>query len=108
MNLPAHLRLEGSLDEHKHRTPFELDFLVNARLTYLQVLFLLHGGEFLQCPIHHEHERPEILKVSMEMLALVVETVVRKDHLVDSGTSLVWKVRRFSLERGLSLTYRTQ
>lgn len=91
--LPQHLRLERSLCSHRHRTPLQQDFLLNARLTYLQILFLLNDGdEFLKHNDAESGAHSELLDVSKEMLGLVVEVIVLRDRLVNSGTGLLWKV----------------
>lgn len=90
--LPQHMKLEGSLRRHKHRSSFEQDFLLFARLDWLQVRFLLGSSELL----HRSDDAPQnhepLLAVSGEMVSLVVEAIVSRDQLVNSGTGLVWKV----------------
>ena len=93
--LPQHMRLEGSLRTHKHRGAFEQDFLLFARLDWLQVRFLLGSGELLHRSADAPQNHETILAVSGEMLSLVVEAIVSRDHLVNSGTGLVWKVSRY-------------
>lgn len=87
--LPPHFRIEHSLHPHIQRTPFELDLLLNNRLQYLQVLFLLHGAE--------SHGGESLLEISEEMLSLVVDAIVLRDRLVNSGVSLIWKVSNYGL-----------
>ncbi|KAJ5806309.1 uncharacterized protein N7503_003911 [Penicillium pulvis] len=40
---------------------------------------------------------PGLFRVSTEMLSLVVETIMLKDQIINSGTSLVWKVAYYGL-----------
>lgn len=63
--------------------------MANMKLNYLHVHFLLR----LACVHHMTTDRdPELFRISMEMLNLVVETIMLKDQNINSGTSLVWKV----------------
>ncbi|GLB11588.1 hypothetical protein AtubIFM57258_008458 [Aspergillus tubingensis] len=39
----------------------------------------------------------DLLDISLKMLGLVVETILLKDQIVNSGTSLVWKVAYYGL-----------
>ncbi|EKG15158.1 hypothetical protein MPH_07604, partial [Macrophomina phaseolina MS6] len=84
--LPQHFRLEGSLKTCDRR-PVERDFLVSTRLNHLHVLFLL------RLALVHRTSEPDarLLVISANMLNLVMEAVVLKDRLANSGTSLVWK-----------------
>jgi hypothetical protein len=90
--LPQHMRLEGSLRAYKHRSSFEQDFLLFARLDWLQVRFLLGSGELLHRSADAPQDHVSLLAVSGEMLSLVVEAIVSRDQLINSGTGLVWKV----------------
>lgn len=89
MLLPSALRLEGSLKRSK-RSPFDQDFLISARLNHLHVLFLLH----LLCLRSPTDPSEDFFLVSREILSLVVEVVVLRGQIVNSGTSTVWKVRQ--------------
>ncbi|KAJ5601544.1 ATP adenylyltransferase C-terminal [Penicillium lagena] len=85
--LPAHFRLEGSLKQCTH-TPFERDFLAGVRLQHLHVLFLL------RLLLLHSLTEPDmaIIETAEQMLALVVEIILLRDQLTNSGTGLIWKV----------------
>lgn len=85
--LPANLRLGGSL-KHCTRTPFDRDFLAHARLQHLHVLFLLR---LLLLNTMTEPDIP-IIETAGQMLALVVECILLRDQLTNSGTGLIWKV----------------
>lgn len=63
--------------------------MVNMKLAYLHVQFLL--GLALLRPITTNPD-PELFSISMDMLSLVVESIMLKDQIINSGTSLVWKV----------------
>ncbi|KAJ6025673.1 hypothetical protein N7444_013352, partial [Penicillium canescens] len=91
-NLPSHFRLKSSLKECS-RYAFERDFLAGLRLDYLHTLFLL------RLLFHDTLARPDpaILDVSDQMLALVVEVILLRDQLVNSGTGLIWKIAHFGL-----------
>lgn len=86
--VPRSCRLEGGLKACDRR-PVERDFMVNMKLNYLHVQFLLRLA--LVRPMSTEPDS-DLLNVSLEMLGLVVETILLKDQIVNSGTSLVWKV----------------
>jgi hypothetical protein len=90
--LPQDMKLEGSLRSHKHRKSFEQDFLLFARLDWLQVGFLLVNSEPLHRNVNTLQNHESLLTILGEMLSLVVEAIVARDTLVNSGTGLVWKV----------------
>jgi hypothetical protein len=96
--LPRHLRLETTLRSFKARTPFEQDFILSARLDYLQILFLLRSGNYLNQSADSRQDHTELFKISEEIFSLVVEAVMRRDSLVNSGTGLIWKVSRCSFD----------
>jgi hypothetical protein len=73
------------------RPPLELDLMLGIRLNHLHVLFLLR----LALVRRVSEPDPQLYAIAQEMLGLVVEGVVLKDHLVHSGTSLTWKVSQF-------------
>ncbi|KFY41746.1 hypothetical protein V495_04814 [Pseudogymnoascus sp. VKM F-4514 (FW-929)] len=90
--LPPHFKLMTSLKDC-HLGPFERDFLAGARLDHLHIRFLL-------CLVSLRHiSEPDdsLLEVAFEMLSLVVETIVLRERLVNSGTSLIWKVSFYGL-----------
>ncbi|GKZ85533.1 hypothetical protein AnigIFM56816_011501 [Aspergillus niger] len=91
--VPRSCRLEGGLKACDRR-PVERDFMVNMKLNYLHVQFLLRLA--LVRPMSTEPDS-DLLNVSLEMLGLVVETILLKDQIVNSGTSLVWKVAYYGL-----------
>lgn len=63
--------------------------MANMKLNYLHVHFLLRLA--CACPMTTARD-PGLFRVSTEMLGLVVETIMLKDQIINSGTSLVWKV----------------
>jgi hypothetical protein len=85
--IPTYLRLDGPLSSYNQRH-VEIDFLVSARLNFTHVKFLL------ELTITPRVSSPgiELLRTSADMLSLVVEAIVLKQRLANSGTSLVWKV----------------
>ncbi|KXH32109.1 hypothetical protein CSAL01_04201 [Colletotrichum salicis] len=91
-DLPSHFRLNSSLRDCQ-QSPFEQDFLAHIRLDYLHNLFLL--GLVSQQPISEPND--ELLKVAIEMLSIVVEVILLRDQLVNSGTCLIWKVAQYGL-----------
>ncbi|KAH6664578.1 hypothetical protein B0J14DRAFT_630429 [Halenospora varia] len=90
--LPTHFKLVTRLKDC-HLRPFERDFLVGTRLDHLHTLFLLD----LVLLRHISEPNDSLLKVAVEMLSLVVEAIVLRDRLVNSGTCLIWKVAHFGL-----------
>lgn len=58
------------------------------RLTYLHVLFLL------RLLLLHTLTEPDtaIIETAGQMLALVVEIILLREQLTNSGTGLIWKV----------------
>lgn len=87
MSLPLAFQREGS-PRGSSRNPFEQDFLISTRLNHLHVLFLLHLL-YLSCPTD---PNPKFVEISEEMLSLVVEAMILRGQVINSGTSLVWKV----------------
>ena len=87
-NLPASFRLKTPLKQCTAKSPFERDFLVSTSLNHLHVQFLLH----LALLDHLADPDPQILEVSQQILALVVEAILLRDNLANSGTGLIWKV----------------
>lgn len=85
--LPPHFRLESSLKQCT-QGPFERDFVAGVRLHHLHVLFLLHLL-LLRSPT--EPDLP-IIETAGQMLTLVVEIILLRDQLTNSGTGLIWKV----------------
>jgi hypothetical protein len=85
--LPAHFRFEGSLKQ-SNITPFERDFLVSIRLNHLHISFLLRRL------LLRRLAEPDvvIIEVAQEMLHLVVEAILLREELSNSGTGLDWKV----------------
>ncbi|PIG85472.1 hypothetical protein AARAC_007070 [Aspergillus arachidicola] len=90
--LPPHFRLEGSLKQCT-QNPFERDFVVAVRLNHLHVLFLLR---LLLLNTPAEPDMP-ITEVAQQMMSLVVEGILLRDQLVNSGTALVWRVAYYGL-----------
>ncbi|CAI7677319.1 hypothetical protein N7533_006715 [Penicillium manginii] len=90
--LPNHFRLESSLKQCVG-SPFERDFLAHVRLNHLHVLFLLR---LLLLNTMTEPDIP-IIETAGQMLALVVEAILLRDQLTNSGTGLIWKVAYYGL-----------
>lgn len=83
--------MEGSLKDY-NIGPFQRDFLLSTRLNYLHVLFLLR----LLCLGSAGDPDVDFVNLSQEILSLVVEGIVLRNHLVCStGTSFEWKVSDF-------------
>lgn len=88
LDLPAHFRLTTSLAESKG-SPFERDFLANQRLEYLHTHF--HLG--LTCLQSSTDPSDSLLGIAAQMLSLIVEMIMLRSKLVNSGSHLLWKVR---------------
>lgn len=69
------------------------DFILNARLNQLHILFLLRMAVTRSRP----ESDPELVTTAAEILTLIVEALMQKDYLVNSGTSLVWKVSTYTM-----------
>lgn len=102
------MKLEGSLRAHKHRTAFDQDFLLFARLDYLQVKFLLGTNKLLHSNTSTPKIHESLLAVAGEILSLVTEAIVARDHLVNSGTGLVWKVSSITFHFAQQQSYPKQ
>ncbi|RKK91727.1 hypothetical protein BFJ68_g16112 [Fusarium oxysporum] len=87
ITLPDHFKLSTSL-RHSHADPFSNDFIVGLRLDYLHTLFLLHLASSKQM----SQPGDALLAISGEILSHIIEVVMLRDRLVNSGTSLSWKV----------------
>lgn len=74
-------------------TPFERDFLASVRLNYLHVLFLL------RLVFMNSFAEPDasMVEISEAILELVVDVVLVRDRLANSGTNLSWKVTYYGL-----------
>lgn len=91
--MPTHLKLQNSLCSYGDQAPFERDFLLSVRLTYLQILFLLTNAVVTRGNVGIDDEELKLLQISQEILSLIVEAIVLREQLVNSGTSLLWKVQ---------------
>jgi hypothetical protein len=85
--LPTHFRLVGDL-KHCSETPFQRDFLLSTKLNYLHVKFLL---QFATLDYGASFDRT-FIDVAHEILSLVVEGILMREQLANSGTGLSWKV----------------
>ncbi|KAH7015634.1 putative Zn(II)2Cys6 transcription factor [Ilyonectria destructans] len=83
---PQRFRLEGTIRNYD-RQPIELDLMVSARLNHLHVLFMLRMALVRRI----SEPDAQLVGISADMLGVVVEAVMIKDRLIDSGTSLIWK-----------------
>ena len=84
--LPQRFKLGTSLRECP-LNPFERDFLVSTRLDYLHTILLLD----LSVVQNISEPSDSLLSTAREMLSHVVDTVVLRERLVNSGTCLIWK-----------------
>ncbi|ATY59658.1 Fungal transcriptional regulatory [Cordyceps militaris] len=90
--LPPQFRLETSL-KLCNQAPIVRDFILNARLNQLHIHFLLRMVITRTRP----ESDAELVSTAAEILGLIVEALMQKDYLVNSNTSLVWKVAYFGL-----------
>ncbi|KAJ5366412.1 Transcription factor [Penicillium brevicompactum] len=91
-NLPSRFRLSSTLKECSGDA-FKRDMLASMRLDQLHVLFLLQLS-FIDSRAEPD---PSMIDVSDQMLGLVIESILLRDRLVFSGTSLVWKIAHYGL-----------
>ncbi|KAH7243815.1 hypothetical protein B0J15DRAFT_565102, partial [Fusarium solani] len=91
-SLPAHFRVQDGIRNHSD-SPFQRDFIASIRLNYLHVSFLLRrlGWDRLSEP------NAPLIEVAIEMLKLVVELVMLREELSNSGTKLSWKIAHYGL-----------
>lgn len=85
--LPAHFHFEGSL-KRSNISQFERDFVVSIRLNYLHISFLLE--RLLLRRLAEPGEA--IIDIAQKMLHLVVEAILLREELSNSGTGLDWEV----------------
>ncbi|KAF4948065.1 hypothetical protein FSARC_13830 [Fusarium sarcochroum] len=90
--LPSHFKLSTSL-RNSRIDPFSNDFIVGLRLDYLHTLFLVH----LTTSKQMAQPGDTLLDISGEILSHITEAVMLRDRLVNSGTSLTWKVAQYGL-----------
>lgn len=86
--LPSRFQLKGCLKQFS-TDPFQRDFVASVRLNHLHVLFLLQLL-LLETPAEPSSS---IVEIAEQMLSIVVETILLRDQLINSGTSLPWRVR---------------
>ncbi|TXC10338.1 hypothetical protein FocTR4_00004445 [Fusarium oxysporum f. sp. cubense] len=91
-SLPKHFRLDMPM-KTCGRSAAELDLMLGIKLNYLHVLFLQH----LALVRRVSEPGTQLRNIAQEILSLVVEAVLFKDHLIHSGTSLTWKVVYYGL-----------
>ncbi|VUC28933.1 unnamed protein product [Clonostachys rosea] len=91
-SLPDQYKLVTSL-KLSDAEPFVNDLLLSVRLDYLHTLFLLHLASLKQVTRPSE----ALLCSASEMLSLITEAIMLRDRLVNSGTSLIWKVAQYGL-----------
>jgi hypothetical protein len=91
--LPTHMRYDVSCLNDYRRSPFERDFLISARLDHIHIRFLVR---FI---LLNSLAQPddEMIQIAHEMLTLVVQAVLARDRLANSGSGLVWKVILYGL-----------
>jgi hypothetical protein len=84
---PVQFRLDQPLISYDRRA-VKLDFMVSARLNYMHVIFLLRAATVVRITELDTH----LVAISADILSLVVEAIVMRQYLANSGTSLIWKV----------------
>ncbi|KAF4883836.1 hypothetical protein CGCF415_v013930 [Colletotrichum fructicola] len=76
-----------------HAGPFERDFLFSICLNHLHVKLLLRR---LMLSRQSEPDGA-VVEIAQKMLSLVVDIVLSRDELANSGTNLSWKVAHYGL-----------
>ncbi|KAF4969339.1 hypothetical protein FSARC_3414 [Fusarium sarcochroum] len=99
--LPTKFKLQGPLKQ-SNQSPVISDFLVSARLNYLHILFLLR----LVLTRGKAQFDTNLAVISAEMFGIVVEAIMLRNRLSNSGTSLVWKVAYYGLAAAGALCLR--
>ncbi|KAF4900256.1 hypothetical protein CGCF415_v010169 [Colletotrichum fructicola] len=90
--LPPHFRLEEKL-KLCDRTPLETALLLDVKLNYLHMLFLVRLA-LMRNILETDND---LFAIAFEMFDLVIEAVMLKDNVAHGSTSLVWKVSYFGL-----------
>lgn len=85
--LPSRFKADGTLTEATN-SAFERDFLISIRLNYLHIVFLLR--RLIRGRISEPD--PSVVDIAQQMLDLVVDALILREELVNSGTNLAWKV----------------
>lgn len=75
--------------------------MVSARLNHLHVLFMLRMALVRRI----SEPDAQLVGISADMLGVVVEAMMIKDRLIDSGTSLIWKESQLLESSSPALTY---
>lgn len=91
-SLPRHFQLRTNIRQCA-QDPFERDFIGSVQLNHLHVLFLLNML-LLRAP---NEPSPTIVDVAEQILCILVDMILLRDQLTNSGTSLVWKVQLIPL-----------
>ncbi|KAH8421601.1 ATP adenylyltransferase, partial [Colletotrichum scovillei] len=74
-------------------TPFERDFMFSIHLNHLHVKLLLR-----RLTLKRQSEpNGDVVEIAQKMLSLVVDIVLTRDELANSGTNLSWKVAHYGL-----------
>lgn len=74
-------------------TPFERDFMFSIHLNHLHVKLLLR-----RLTLKRQSEpNGDVVEIAQKMLSLVVDIVLTRDELANSGTNLSWKVGAFAV-----------
>lgn len=89
--LPDRLRIEQR--PPNHATPFERDFLFSICLNHLHVKLLLRRLSLA----HQSEPDGAVVEIAQKMLSLVVDVVLTRDELANSGTNLSWKVSHLAI-----------
>lgn len=85
--LPQHFQLHTNIRQCAQDS-FERDFIGSVQLNHLHVLFLLNML-LLRAP---NEPSPSIVDIAEQILCILVDMILLRDQLTNSGTSLVWKV----------------
>jgi len=86
--LPSIFKVNASVLKSPDTTPFARDFLISIRLAHLHVLLLLNSLKMNA--VYEPNERAA--EIADEMLEHVVNAVLLRNRLTNSGTGLSWKV----------------
>ncbi|KAK1855963.1 hypothetical protein CCHR01_01345 [Colletotrichum chrysophilum] len=98
--LPPHFRLEEKL-KLCDRTPLETALLLDVKLNYLHMLFLVRLA-LMRNILETDND---LFAIAFEMFDLVIEAVMLKDKVAHGSTSLVWKPS-FLAEQHVSVQFK--
>lgn len=88
--MPAQFRLKGSLQDFSG-TSFHRGLLLSLRLHHLHVYFMLWSMDLRG---RRRHLDDKLISVSQDIVAVITSAVMIRDRVANTGSRLIWKVRK--------------